>query len=517
MRKKRLLQFPSNAVRHFFEAEELIYLPQWATWHGLRDCIWAHEHIHIPGKMNLNPEHIEHTILRGYPWYPRPDIRRTSKRRVERTIFRPQPGTFHQHLTNDLRKKAHAICRYAVHYGSRRFRPSPDMLYQKLKNLRFFLCPLHPNGAAVKLSMTVDGQLVEVESDESYFDLIETESYFEIRLPFHSENREIRILRQLPIAFLKILGVPDPLSGVSLGSVLIASSLFRVNALLKQLRIIQVPDIPTITDDDLPRSLSTLNHLVQDLSIQPNQVPVPSVVVPTVTASSIPLVTSLDRPDLYRELLCTAVYFARNTDLPLHRAMITTTIPGIPFDAMTAVESTSNASPKFRYIGAAGELFAYEILASLQLPGFGLDTWQSTMRNHVRLHDQYANVPFSNAYEDGDILYADTSGLLTQKLITKGYLEGHRWVGRKPKYFFEVKTTVGPMDTPFYPSADQISIMERMALTNYANQNIYVIWRVFQLGKLGMGFTLYVDPYTLEKQGVLRFESVDGKWQVTPT
>ncbi|KAF4634928.1 hypothetical protein G7Y89_g3181 [Cudoniella acicularis] len=94
-------------------------------------------------------------------------------------------------------------------------------------------------------------------------------------------------------------------------------------------------------------------------------------------------------------------------------------------------------------VGAAGELYAFEIFSRLEtsLPEFGRHDWQSTIRRHVTIHENYRDMKPWRGAETADITYDDTKGELTQLLIANGYLDGSIWAYARLKYFLEVKTT----------------------------------------------------------------------------
>lgn len=89
------------------------------------------------------------------------------------------------------------------------------------------------------------------------------------------------------------------------------------------------------------------------------------------------------------------------------------------------------------------------------LPGLSKETWQSTMRKHVGCHPKYVNMAAWNGQETADFVYPDSAGILTDHLISKGYLDKERWSGKRPQFYIEVKATPGPCEKPFYMSAIQ--------------------------------------------------------------
>lgn len=98
----------------------------------------------------------------------------------------------------------------------------------------------------------------------------------------------------------------------------------------------------------------------------------------------------------------------------------------------------------------------FEILSRLEtrLPGFGRGNWQSTIRRHVTIHEDYHDMEPWKGAETADITYDDTAGELTKLLVENEYLE-QIWMGAKPKYYLEVKTTTKECGTRFFVSKSQ--------------------------------------------------------------
>lgn len=100
---------------------------------------------------------------------------------------------------------------------------------------------------------------------------------------------------------------------------------------------------------------------------------------------------------------------------------------------------------------------AFELLSRIDppLPGWSQHNWQSTIRRYVTIHPEYATMVPWYGRETADIVYNDFEGAFTSLLIEHGYLEADEWQSRRPKYFIEIKTTTGPLGTPFYMSRRQ--------------------------------------------------------------
>ncbi|KAH8735731.1 hypothetical protein BGZ61DRAFT_84622 [Ilyonectria robusta] len=150
-----------------------------------------------------------------------------------------------------------------------------------------------------------------------------------------------------------------------------------------------------------------------------------------------------------------------------------------------------------KVIGAAGELYVFELLKSLEpaLPALSTANWQSTIRNYAAVLPDYADIQPAQGREASDITYHDTEGAFTRLLINRGYL-GSRWEARTPTYFVQVKTTTGPCNTPFYMSKSQYKRMYDHH--GSGGKEIYVIFRVFNVDKQSVGLKIYMDPVLLE-------------------
>jgi hypothetical protein len=157
----------------------------------------------------------------------------------------------------------------------------------------------------------------------------------------------------------------------------------------------------------------------------------------------------------------------------------------------------------------------FELLTKLGLPEFTRDNWQSNIRQRVRVHSLYHDIERWGGFETSDIVYNDRQGQFTNMLIEQGYLDSAIWTGCCPKYCIEVKSTTGLLQTQFFVSQNQYDMMEhKMLPDDAAAAEIYLIARVFNLGRSGMGLKLYVDPARLRRDGTLAFKT--DKYTVTP-
>ena len=108
-------------------------------------------------------------------------------------------------------------------------------------------------------------------------------------------------------------------------------------------------------------------------------------------------------------------------------------------------------------LGAAGELYMFEYLKGLVLPGFGLENWKSGIRDRVKIHADYQDLePNMDRSAIADIEFLDDSRRLTQFLTQKGHLAQGLWDSERPLYHIEVKTTTSSdWQEPFFMSKYQ--------------------------------------------------------------
>ncbi|KAK1536561.1 uncharacterized protein CCOS01_01881 [Colletotrichum costaricense] len=228
--------------------------------------------------------------------------------------------------------------------------------------------------------------------------------------------------------------------------------------------------------------------------------------------STTPTATALPRFDAfsaeYLRILNNVIFSARRRSFP----DLGPTRTGQSAECVSTPTSSPWIPPgSDKKIGAAGELFVYELLSHLKppLPGFGMDDWQSTMRKHVAVHPEYSYVTPWEGQETADIVYDDRFGVLTEILIGKGYLERTKWIGKKPQYLIEVKTTPGDAARPFFMRS-----YTDASTSPGGSCTVYMLLRVFNLTTSDIDFNVYMDPYALQQDGTLIF--TEHTWQVVP-
>lgn len=73
----------------------------------------------------------------------------------------------------------------------------------------------------------------------------------------------------------------------------------------------------------------------------------------------------------------------------------------------------------------------------------------------MKVHPDYEDMNPWTGRETADFVYNDMEGDLTALLVGNGYLDSSGWRNARPKYYIEVKTTTGPLATPFFMSKYQ--------------------------------------------------------------
>lgn len=115
-------------------------------------------------------------------------------------------------------------------------------------------------------------------------------------------------------------------------------------------------------------------------------------------------------------------------------------------------------------VGAAGELFAFELLRAAVRgslgggPDLSREVWQTPIRAHVAAGlEEYAGMEAWPREERADIVLDGGAALALVALLVRGGYLGGDWAGRAtaPTCYVEVKATMGPCGTPFFMSDAQ--------------------------------------------------------------
>lgn len=132
-------------------------------------------------------------------------------------------------------------------------------------------------------------------------------------------------------------------------------------------------------------------------------------------------------------------------------------IKALPQETIREAFATRSQDRDLFKIGAAGELYMFEHLKGLGLPGFGLENWKSAIRDRVKLHADYHDIEKNNDRRAlADIEYVDESHRFTQFLTQRGHLAPTLSDSDKPLYHIEVKATPSSdWQEPFFMSKAQ--------------------------------------------------------------
>ncbi|KAI0975554.1 hypothetical protein F4678DRAFT_417638 [Xylaria arbuscula] len=223
----------------------------------------------------------------------------------------------------------------------------------------------------------------------------------------------------------------------------------------------------------------------------------------------------------YLTLLNAVISVARSACLPtketsLTRAKLNAIVGNINEDYFKL--RTARAIERDKMIGAAGELYVFELLSNKNVGlSFPRTRWQSIIRTYVTVHSHYADMGPWTGIESADFVYTDFDSILTTLLIDNGYLDKGTWKRKEPTYYIDVKTTTGVSETPFMMSKSQCRRMKNKTngpKSKDRQDAIYVVFRVFNLGKPSMGCAIYVDPEAMRVQSALNFRA--ETWSVVP-
>ncbi|KAF4501943.1 hypothetical protein FAGAP_1920 [Fusarium agapanthi] len=259
-----------------------------------------------------------------------------------------------------------------------------------------------------------------------------------------------------------------------------------------------------------------------------NGAPSPSPSPHSVIRSPIPAVSAAqvirDATTPYQALLVQTVNVARISTFPHKNSVFDMTAISQSLAESTARSGlfrfyVGNQTEWQRMVGAAGELYVFELLSTLPhaLPRWSRDNWQSTVRHHASIHPDYTSLGNWYGTEQGDLFFDDVTGTFTSYLIEKGYLE-ESWRKERPEYYIEVKTTTSArLDTPFYMSKHQYARMQSFGEsvnTDTQRRKVYILFRVHGLESGQVGLRVFIDLEALRKTGDLVFEAQG--WTVTP-
>ncbi|KAK8875288.1 hypothetical protein PGQ11_005802 [Apiospora arundinis] len=469
-----------------------------------------------------------------------------------------------------VQSKAHALTRIAVTYNSPRVGSAHDeeALYRYLRESK----TLETNKITSELHLHQDGRVLKVEKEAALLHIREDDSGLKIYIPEDEIDQETCFRSKLPQRLCEWL-MTDPATQIS--NPVPTRAVMAVQGVLgarhRSLRAILdeqgILDINLVDEDDdggdsLPNETASQTsrggtHDVQNGAISPSRTltsesdatgaATPSSSHPRrsrsssrdsreteahsashgrVSGSRAPALPTpipiLVQPSLgeYTRLLTLTVAQAREAAFPSPAGSLNIPVR-LQQDVIAGGPYDLHAFGKWerdRMVGAAGELFVFELLSRIRmpsLPGFNIDNWKSTIRHYAASHPEYGDIRRFTGPETSDITYDDTDGIFTNLLVANGYMPAHISARERIGYSIEVKTTTDACEAPFYMSNSQYLMMQRQSIQNASQQSldrIYLIFRVYNIGRSSIGLRILVDPEHLKQTGTLEFTA--STWSV---
>ncbi|KAJ5297272.1 uncharacterized protein N7443_008165 [Penicillium atrosanguineum] len=467
----------------------------------------------------------------------------------------------------DLKRKAHAILRVAATFNSPRYHANPSGLYQLLRTARIEAT----DGVSSILRISQDGVVADVEELIAKLHISEEPSGLTVYVPKDNKAQELCFCDLLPKQLIDWLmrdpatQIPDNIESdaVAVITMILSIDPSATDLILERQGIIEI-DVPNedpgIVDHRIDDYIQSQRSQSQDQSAGEDPLDSPDILTPStrqnrrLSSDSLehvisrqtqmayhspnpnrnlpPLVYSprghtLEDTMQYRALLNRVILAAGRATFPSRRPFnmseLNESLPGEEIhhrfdhfdgiDIRNAFRSNSQLE-RDKKIGAAGELYVFELLTQLDPPltDWSDLNWQSKIRRYVTIHPDYANMEAWYGRETADMTYDDTEGDFTALLIDHGYLDAEEWGDKRPKYYIEVKTTTGPLRTPFYMSKHQYERMRAVHRSDHSE--VYMILRVFDIHGDNIGMSVYLDPEQFRLDGGLVFTG--ETWSVVP-
>ncbi|KAI1118839.1 hypothetical protein F5Y14DRAFT_397902 [Nemania sp. NC0429] len=467
-----------------------------------------------------------------------------------------------------IKYRAHPLLRVACHFNTPRSRSSRDVrcLYDALQNAKLY----ETDGISSNIQVIQDGKPQQVESSRNTLHIDEDELGLNVYLPRGKDKQQFTFTNALSQKLFTWM-MTDPITqlsetiekdGIHATRDILLSPYSQLSAALDENGIAIIDVENTDVSMQASESPSTLVGItasgMQDLDLSDYDNEDDAFDTPTsgtesmssahrgtatpsrTTPAGLPGAVfsvgspfrqhissqSLEPPtptrngasnELYVAALGKVITAGRRDSLPAHGEFHSRRQP-YSYAPDLGLQSLSQTERDCK-VGAAGELYVFELLSHLSapggLPGFSRLNWPSNMRKYVTVHPEYADMDEWRGRETSDITYLDVQRKLTTEFIEKGYLARDVWEGKHPDYLIEVKTTTGPCETPFYVSKAQYQRIQDNANGSESTGNtIYVIFRVYWLGQEDIGLAIYLDPESLRRSGQLKFQS--ELWSVVP-
>ncbi|CAI6095031.1 unnamed protein product [Clonostachys chloroleuca] len=510
-----MLSSSSDPVRFGPQAERFHIFPAILP-NGTRKVLRSHVHFFINDRRHyaealkdsltiLDLTLDEVTRLHGvFEWFDLKD-RYLSQAVVEKA--RVKEGNYEKlnSLTRDLALKAPALVSIAI-YSNESL--DPDKLNASLQKVQVYVTD------SIKSTLIAEegGKKVEKFIGKSDLHIQRLDNGdLRIYLTTDEDSRDLAIASKLPRELMAALLGYDTRK--------VDATVFNIVASILQAKrshVHQILELNGVPDLNLP-CLVGENYLAAEVEAENRKMAILPNSPGRSSQSSLTLQDTYDK-DAYLDVLVHVVEAARAHQFPtksgesdLSQALNGLNISNSKPKPKQLKFSHSNTDEWKQMVGAAGELFVFEILSNLDpsLPKFGRSNWQSVIRRFVTDHPDYADMDAWVGEEDGDIQYKDTQNALTDYLIEKGYFD-ETWIGECPEYHIEVKTSVGNLGAPFHMSKSQYNRMRRYwseANTRSSRKKVFAIFRVYGIESGDIGLKVYVDAESESQGGNLKFEA----------
>ncbi|KAI9657880.1 MAG: hypothetical protein M1831_004116 [Alyxoria varia] len=441
-------------------------------------------------------------------------------------LSEPQAPALDQRITEDFRKRSYALSCYAASCGSRKYF---DTSKHQQRNDRLLGANLYTS-EDLRTTLRLDlgnGQHVTERSDQAVATIHGLDAgQIDIYLPAAQEDLERCYRTSLPKQLQALLGIED----ASAKHVLCSLLTVRLHHVYRELEDSGVPYLDSMDKIELPEPEAPDQPeegqpaLPIHSSTPPSQAqyrdnseytqPEAEFVLPIRASSVAPDGQRIDNNE-YSQLLSNIVEAARG------RPSGSDTVPYRHVSRALAFGTSGDDPTVLSRIGAAGELFVFETLSWLQIPDFGFENWQSSVRHFAESVDGYRDMPPWRG-PDLDIVIKDGTGRVEQWLRRHSYddfpaiplttRQDGQETRRRVKFVLEVKTTLGLCSDRMFMSNRQY---ERMHANRMDSEpwtgTVFVLVRVYGLLERQPQILAFVDPARLEG-GALHFNS--QKWEV---
>lgn len=344
------------------------------------------------------------------------------------------------------------------------------------------------DGIRRSLQITQDGRSIESVSSRADFHFEEAECALRLYLPKDEAERDVCFESDLPRRLCTFLGITDAGALGVIGSVFRKDKPVVIDRILEKAGVSQIDCEFAALDEELGMSkaesdVETLIETTSTISLSnPSSGPRPytpsgwaqwrerhsgNESVEDVREGTPPISSYQERQieaqeTAYKRILEHVVNVARQralsgvfefTGFSIENPIAT---EALPQETIRTAFATRTQERDFK-VGAAGELYMFEYLKGLGLPGFGLENWKSEIRDRVKIHADYDDLEkYNDRSAIADIEYLDDSGALTRFLNQKGHLAQGSFNAEKILYHIEVKTTTSPnWQDPFFISKAQ--------------------------------------------------------------